>query len=166
MIPHYLVLRERLETEVVDIDRAAAKAARAYAAAGQSGPHQAFLLDAVAINLHGFYTAVERVLELLAREIDGGLPAGPAWHRDLLTQMALEVKGVRPAVIREETAARLGEYLRFRHLVRNLYTWDFAGDKLAELVASLDIVLSDLKADLTTFGHFLAAASRADESRE
>lgn len=164
MIPRYLVLRERIDAELVDIDRAAEKAERAYEAARRSGPDQAFFLDSVAINLHSFYNAVERILELLARELDGGLPAGPAWHRDLLTQMALEVKGVRPAVIREETAASLGDYLRFRHLVRNLYTWNFQEDKLAELVASLNGVLSDLKADLAGFGRYLAAASRADET--
>jgi hypothetical protein len=166
MIPRYLVLRERIDAELADIDRAAKKAARAYEAARQSAAHQDFFLDSVAINLHGFYNAVERILELLARELDGGLPAGPAWHRDLLTQMALEVKGVRPAVLRDETATSLGEYLRFRHLVRNLYTWSFEEDKLAGLVTRLDGVLSDLKADLTGFGRYLEAASRADESSD
>ncbi|HSJ52530.1 MAG TPA: hypothetical protein VLC52_02185 [Anaerolineae bacterium] len=78
--------------------------------------------------------------------------------------MALEVKSVRPAVIREETAAGLGEYLCFRHLVRNLYTWNFQEDKLAELVARLSSVLSDLRADLAGFGRYLQAASRADET--
>jgi len=164
MIPRYLVLKERIEAELADIDRAAEKAAQAYEAAERGGPDQAFFLDSVAMNLHSFYNAVERILELLSRELDGGLPTGPAWHRDLLTQMALQVGGVRPPVLREKTAASLGEYLRFRHLVRNLYTWNFQGDKLAELVTRLDGVLSDLKADLAGFGRYLVAASRADET--
>ncbi len=56
-------------------------------------------LDGVALNLHGFYAGVERIFEEIAREIDGSLPAGPEWHRDLLLQMSAEVAGTRPPVI-------------------------------------------------------------------
>lgn len=163
MIPRYLVLRERIEAELVDVERAAGKAAQAYKQARQSEDQRTFFLDSVAINLHSFYNGVERMFELLARELDGGLPSGPAWHRDLLAQMTLKVEGVRPAVIRTETASRLEEYLRFRHLVRNLYTWSFEQDKLAGLVEGLQPLLVDLRADLTTLGRYLEAASRADE---
>jgi hypothetical protein len=166
MIPRYLVLRERIEAELADIERAARKAVQAYEEARRSDRQRTFFLDSVAINLHSFYNGVERIFELLARELDGGLPTGTAWHRDLLAQMSLEVEGVRPAVIRAETAASLDEYLRFRHLVRNLYTWNFEEAKLAQLIAGLDRVLTDLKTDLSTFGRYLQAASRADEFPE
>ncbi len=69
----------------------------------------------------------------------------------------------RPAVIRSRTAQRLGEYLRFRHLVRNLYTWNLEADKLADLIDPLPETLADLRADLSNFGRFLRAASLADE---
>jgi hypothetical protein len=163
MIPRYLVLHERIQADLADIERAASKAAQAFEEARRGDSNQSFFLDSVAINLHSFYNAVERLFELLARELDGGLPAGPAWHRELLTEMTLELEGVRPAVIRDRTASGLGEYLRFRHLVRNLYTWNFEETRLAELVAGLDAVLADLKADLASFGRYLEAASRADE---
>ena len=162
MISRYLVLRERIEAELADVQRAAGKAAQAYREA-RRGDLRTFLLDSVAINLHSFYNGIERIFELLAREIDGGLPTGPGWHRDLLAQMTLDVAGVRPAVIRSETAAGLEEYLRFRHLVRNLYTWNFEEDKLAALVTGLDPVLSELSSDLAAFARYLEAASRADE---
>lgn len=163
MIPRYLVLRERIDAELGEISRAAGKAVQAHDEAKRSDRNQTFFLDSVAINLHSFYNGAERVFEMLAREMDGGLPAGPTWHRDLLAQMALAVQGVRPAVIRSETAAGLEEYLRFRHLVRNLYTWNFEADKLAELVSRLEAVVDDLQTDLTHFGRYLQAASRADE---
>jgi hypothetical protein len=163
MIPRYLVLRQRIEAELADVERAAGKVAQAYQEARRGDLQQTFFLDSVAINLHSFYNGIERIFELLAREIDGGLPTGPGWHRDLLAQMTLEVAGVRPAVIRSETAAGLEEYLRFRHLVRNLYTWNFEQDKLAALVTALDPVLSELSTDLAAFARYLEAASRADE---
>jgi len=37
--------------------------------------------------LHDFYTGIEHVFETIAPELNGGLPAGEAWHRELLTSM-------------------------------------------------------------------------------
>ena len=37
-------------------------------------------LESVALNLHGFYSAVERLFELVARHVDGALPTGEGWH--------------------------------------------------------------------------------------
>jgi hypothetical protein len=162
MIPRYFVLRRRIESELEDVRRAAAKAGRAFERARRMNQDADYYLDSTAINLHGFYNGVERIFEGIAREIDGGLPEGPNWHRELLAQMALDVTALRPAVLRAHTANRLDEYLRFRHLVRNLYTWNFDADKLDALVAGLPGVLADLEADLTLFGGFLEAAGHAD----
>lgn len=163
MIPRYRILHERIESEWVELERAAEKAVQAYEEAKRNNQQQFFFLDSVAINLHSFYNGVERIFEWIARELDGGLPAGPVWHRELLDQMTLQVGGLRPAVLRDETAEALGPYLRFRHLVRNLYTWNFEAAKLADLIAGLPQALADLRTDLVAFGSFLETASLADE---
>ncbi len=162
MIPRYFVLRRRIESELEDVRRAAAKASRAFERARRMNQDVDYYLDSTAINLHGFYNGVERIFEGIARELDGGLPESPNWHRELLAQMALDVTSLRPAVLRGDTANRLDEYLRFRHLVRNLYTWNFDADKLGVLVVGLSGVLADLEADLNLFGGFLEAAGHAD----
>lgn len=154
MISRYVVLRRRIEAELDDVRRAAEKASRAFERARHVGQDADYYLDSTAINLHGFYNGIERILEGIARELDGGLPEGPNWHRELLSQMTLDLAGLRPAVLHRETAARLDEYLRFRY-VRNLYTWSFDASKLSGLVAGLPEVLTDLEADLTVFGSFL-----------
>jgi hypothetical protein len=163
MIPRYRVLGERIEAELVEVRRAAGKARQAYDAAEADSQQATFFLDSAAMNLHSFYSGIERIFEWIARELDGGLPTGSTWHRDLLTQMSLEVGDVRPAVIRSETARRLDAYLRFRHLVRNLYTWDFEAAKLAELVGGTADAVLGLEEDLAEFARFLEAASFADE---
>jgi len=56
-------------------------------------------LDSVALNLHGFYAGIERIFELIAKRIDDSLPSGENWHRELLKQMTIDIKKVRPAVI-------------------------------------------------------------------
>ncbi len=73
--------------------------------------------DALALNLHGFYSGIEQIFEDIARTMDGSLPTWSEWHIDLLIQMASEMKGSRPAVIRPRTHACLDEYRGFRQVV-------------------------------------------------
>lgn len=164
MIPRYQVLRQRISFELDQIERAAHKAEQAWQLSARGGKDESFYLDSVALNLHGFYNGVERLFEMIGHELDGTVPRGAGWHRELLAQMELQVPAVRPAVIRTETRVGLEEYLRFRHLVRNLYTWDFAPPKLQELVSLISETLSNLKTDLESFRAFLEQAGRADES--
>lgn len=164
MIPRYQGYRERIVSELDQIRRAAGKAEEAFNAAEQGGSKQPFFLDSAALNLHAFYNGVERLLEMLARELDGTVPTGPSWQRELLEQMSLSIPDVRPVVIRAETRAALEEYSRFRHIVRNIYVWEFDPSKIGDLVHGLPSVLRDLEADLEQFRQFLDAAGHADET--
>lgn len=78
-------------------------------------------LIVLAAHLHGYYTALETLLERVARLLDESVPAGPAWHVDLLSQMQVELPKLRPAVIPSELAPDLQELRRFRHFFRNAY---------------------------------------------
>jgi len=68
-------------------------------------------LGTVALNLHSFYTGVERIFREIARTIDGSMPEGADWHRRLLRQMSAEIPNLRPPVITLETRDAL-EYGR------------------------------------------------------
>ena len=48
-----------------------------------------YYLDGVALNLHGFYSGLERVFEKIALAVDGSVPSGANWHRELLNQMSI-----------------------------------------------------------------------------
>jgi hypothetical protein len=114
-----------------------------------------YYLDGVALNLHGFFLGIERILTRIAEAIDGDLPRGENWHLLLLQQMMIEVPRVRPAVISTETGTKLDEYRRFRHVVRNVYTHDFDPVKLGNLVSSASELLTQVKAELLAFAAFL-----------
>jgi hypothetical protein len=163
MIPRYRLFSQRIANELADIRRAADKAQQAAHHASLGGADETFYLDSTALNLHAFYNGVERLFEWLARELDDAHPRGSSWHRELLEQMTTEVPEVRPAIISVETHKALDEYLRFRHLVRNLYTWDFVPARIAELIARLPATLQLLANDLARFRQFLDTASHADE---
>ena len=80
--------------------------------------------DGVALNLHSFYTGTERILEEIAKAIDGSVPEGAGWHRDLLMLMSAELSTIRPAVISHKTRHCLDEYRGLRHIVRDIYTFN------------------------------------------
>lgn len=58
-----------------------------------------YYLDGVALNLHGFYSGLERIFEKIASTIDGTVPSAANWHQELLNQISIEIPGVRPVVI-------------------------------------------------------------------
>ena len=63
--------------------------------------YQEALVDAIALNLHGFYTGVERIFQVIANQIDYRKPTGDKWHSELLEQMSVDLPGIRQAVISE-----------------------------------------------------------------
>lgn len=108
--------------------------------------------------VHDFYTGIERIFESIAPELNGGLPASPSWHRELLETMTLDLPGVRPPVLRRETAQALQEFLRFRHLFRNLYGFELEWPRLRPLLERLPSTWAAVEADLEHFVTFLEAA--------
>lgn len=40
--------------------------------------------SAASAMLHSFYTEIEKILRLIARDWDGRLPSSESWHRELL----------------------------------------------------------------------------------
>lgn len=108
-------------------------------------------LKATAFDLHSFYTGLERIFRLIAEILDGSLPGGEGWHKLLLSQMALEIQNVRPAVISEATLDLIEEYLRFRHLVRNVYSFNLLPEKVQSLVERLPIAIDQITQDVSAF---------------
>ena len=94
-------------------------------------------LSALAATLHSFYTGVENIFKRVAVELDGELVRGDAWHRELLLRMKAPAAH-RPALLSEELHDTLNEYLRFRHVFRNAYSFDLDWQKMSPLVLRLE----------------------------
>jgi hypothetical protein len=107
--------------------------------------------------LNDFYTGVERIFSRIAEELEGGLPNGASWHRELLNGMSIALEEIRPAVIREELKEQLDEYLRFRHLFRNVYGFHLDKTKLTKLINGLEDVFIDFQQAIQEFNQFLMA---------
>jgi len=118
MTARWKALAQRIRVEIDELERTVSAVTRHWQRAKAATEDQDAFLNSVALNLHSFYNGLERVMELVALEMDGGTLGGEAWHAELLRQMALELPSVRPAMLSPDTGQRLDEYRKFRHRVR------------------------------------------------
>jgi hypothetical protein len=143
----------RIRTELVELEQVVQRAE--YLLGKAHNMNDPDYLDGVALSLHGFYTGVEHLFEEIAREIDGSLPGGSEWHRNLLIQMSAEMVSVRPPVIQAKSRVCLDEYRGFRHVVRNIYAFHLRPSRLEELAKDLRVCYVDLTGDILAFCAFL-----------
>jgi hypothetical protein len=151
----------RIRQELQDLRHIIEKSRRGMKAARLASNDQDLFLDSVALNLHDFYSGVERTLQHIAAAIDNNVPGGSQWHQDLLLQMHTEVAGVRPPVLSDPAIECLKEYLAFRHVVRNVYTFTFDAERVAVLVDRLDVCYDLLAKDLNSFAEYLESPAGA-----
>jgi hypothetical protein len=104
-------------------------------------------LSALAALLHSFYTGIENVFKRVAVELDNSVPGGASWHRELLDAMA-RPNNTRAAVVSSELHERLKEYLKFRHVFRQAYSFQLRWEKLSALVLNRENTLRLLENDL------------------
>ncbi|MBF2000265.1 MAG: hypothetical protein IGS38_06060 [Synechococcales cyanobacterium M58_A2018_015] len=65
--------------------------------------------------------------------------------------MSAEIPGIRSALISLTTRHRLDDYCAFRHLVRNVYTFNLRLDRLQPLAVDLPACYQALKEDCEQF---------------
>ena len=116
-----------------------------------------FLRSAAGVVLQDFYNTVEKTLQRIATELDGALPAGEAWHQQLVQRMTVAIPGRRPAVLDQTLAATLLEFLRFRHLFRNIYGFDLDWSRIEPLLLELPVVINSFLERIDVFRAYLLA---------
>lgn len=153
----YATLRSLLSMKMAGLDQAALLC-RERLARRQEFAHSGaddILADSLAGRLHSFYGELERLLETIAAELDE-LPPGPRWHKKLLEVMALDVPGLRPAVLSASAREGLDELRAFRHLCRDLCGHTLRPERVFALAGRLAGTWDATRADLEQFIAFLA----------
>ncbi len=110
---------------------------------------------AVALSLQHFYTSLETTFKRIAKEIDGDLPEGEKWHFELLEQMTISIKDVRPALLNKEEKKKLDKLRRFRHVVRHGYEYELDWEQIKPLAEDMNEVILSLKNSFADFESFL-----------
>lgn len=71
-------LASRIRQELFELEHVLERISEGWKRARSSNDD--FYLDSVALNLHGFYSGLERIFVLIAETIDGFVPQGENWH--------------------------------------------------------------------------------------
>jgi hypothetical protein len=82
-------LAARIRGELVDLDRVVERILQVWPQVQRPSEQQSVYVDSIALNLHSWYSGLERLFELIARHVDGVLPPGgtcivsclPRWPR-------------------------------------------------------------------------------------
>ncbi len=145
--------KEALKQQVEDELRAMDEAVQAIHRVAQRMPHPTDMDLVVAAGkyLDDFYNGAERTFERICVWLEGSIPSGEDWHKQLLEHMTEGVAGVRFPLLDEDLAKRLEEFLKFRHRFRHRYGYELVWDKMLPLVEEAPKVLSDLKTALERF---------------
>lgn len=151
-------LRGELAGDRLQLARAIADADEARVRLAQT-PDDHAVLALAAVALHGWYTGVETMCERVARQLDRSVPEGQRWHRELLTQMTVEIPRLRPAVLPSTTLSGLADLLAFRHFFRHAYGMVLDRPKIVDRLATLHVIVPPVDEAFDRFDAFLAAAT-------
>ena len=110
---------------------------------------------AVALSLQHYYTSLETSFKRIAKELDGDLPNDEQWHLELLEQMVIGIKGVRPALIDNEEKKKLDKLRRFKYDVRHGYEYELDWQQIKLLVEEMKKINNLLEKDFAEFEEFL-----------
>lgn len=146
-------LSRRITLELVEVERVVGRVQAGWREYQNAGDE--LYLDSVALNLHSVYNGLERLFQGIATTVDNHLPGGNGWHKALLEQMVTDVSDVRPAVISESTFTSLDQYCRFRHVVRNVYSYRLDPDQIKPLVENLATAFAQTQQELLAFAGWL-----------
>jgi len=147
------MLVQRIEQELAQVQEAVTQTQRLInkLPPTQDEDMQNALIAAIALNMQSYYTGAERIFYEIAKEIDGDVPTGADWHRQLLEQLSVEIPTVRQAVLSETTLVDLDEFRRFRHVVRSNYAHNLNPDLVIQLSEKLAICSQNLMQDIQVF---------------
>ncbi len=97
------------------------------------------------------YSCMEKGLLFIADNIDEVIPQGSNWHTELLKQMTIDIKSLRPRVISDTTFKLLNELRSFRHVHRNIYGADLHVERLFEILEFIPELLEGFNTDIKVF---------------
>lgn len=149
----YLALKLRIEDELFAIEKTIGTL-NALLAQADTIPEIAFT-PAASAYVEDFYSGCERLAERIAVALDGGLPQGKNWHKQLLQQMVETGRPNRPPLWDRTLLSKLDEYRSFRHRVRHLYNIELDSEKVVKLAEQIPDLFSELKESVEKFNAWL-----------
>jgi len=106
---------------------------------------------AAAAFLAQFYNGIENILKRISRHHNVPLPTGETWHVDLFQRFCSPSHPDLPLLFDKDLASALAAYRRFRHVAFHGYGFQLDWNRMAEGVANVRDLFSQLKATLADY---------------
>jgi len=91
------------------------------------------LTNSLAYKLHNLYSAYEDMFKLIAAFFENQIEDMAKYHTDLLKRMLIEIEGIRPNILSEESFKVLDELRGFRHVFRHAYSYELDAERIVGL---------------------------------
>lgn len=120
------------------------------------------VIQGLASGVEKIYTGCERVMAMIASEIDSAkVEHGEGWHVSLLKRMAHPFPNVRDAVVTRPTYKALDRLRAFRHRERNTYGLILDAEIVVERAKQTEAAFGAFKTDLLAFADKMMGSDRA-----
>jgi len=116
----------------------------------------------LAYYLHNLYCAFESIFQRVASVFGNQIADRSGWHAGLLRRMTLDIEGVRPRLLSDQSYDCLDELRRFRHLFRSAYRMRLDAERLALVYRRARVLERVYRADIEQFLAFLDGLIRVE----
>lgn len=101
--------------------------------------------------LHNLYCAYEDLFKIVASFWENSVTSDGTYHKQLLKRMILQINGLRPALISQESFKLLDELRGFRHVFRHAYSYGLDAERVAFLLKRVLQQQSGILTDIDRF---------------
>lgn len=132
-------MEERLNVFIAEIDSQWKEILKLYSSIEKKGEllrgnmDNEVLTDSLAYKLHNLYSAYEDLFKMVAGFFENQIEDFSRYHTSLLKRMLIEIEGIRPNVLSEESFKILDELRGFRHVFRHAYSYGLDAERIIKL---------------------------------
>jgi hypothetical protein len=105
---------------------------------------------ALGLFLQSFYNGIENIIKFIMAEKYEKLPSGVKWHKELLDLCFVEIKD-QSKLFSDKLKDVLDDYLRFRHFIRNTYSYKIKWERMEELIINVNENWKNIKSEIVEF---------------
>lgn len=109
------------------------------------------LTISLAYKLHNLYSAYEDMFKLIAKFFENQIEDMSLFHSALIKRMRIEIEGVRPSILSDESYKVLDELRGFRHVFRHAYSYELDAERVIRLSEKIAQLKETFKEDFNEF---------------
>jgi len=116
-----------------------------------------------ALKSQQLYTALEDLFKNVVRTFENNIDDYSKYHIEILKVVSIDVPGIRPKLLSDDSYKLLDKLRSFRHFIRHGYNYELDADELNLLQKKLHQSFGGVIEDIDSFKLFLSNLLASDE---